>query len=79
VPDNRQQRRKKLKILKKQLKSRMDKVREVMSQLPETCIRCDETFTKEGKKCLDWKINVSPSKGIFVTCPDCLKKQSNQS
>ena len=73
MPDNREQRRKKLKILKKQLKSRMDDVREIMTQLPETCNSCDEMFIKDGKKCLDWKINVSPAKDISVTCPSCFQ------
>ena len=72
MPSNRTQRRKKVKLLKKQLKSKMSHISEMLSKLPETCHKCENKFSKEDKGCLEWKVKVSNKDGIIVTCPDCL-------
>ena len=74
MSESRRIRRKKVKLLKKKLQERLSSVQESLSRIPETCNKCDEKFIKEGKECLNWKINVSSSAGITVTCPECVKK-----
>ena len=71
---SRAEHRKRIKALRKELKKRMTKVKESLGNIPKTCKTCDEKFVKDRKRCLDWKISVSATSGITVTCPSCVKK-----